>query len=735
MSDRFVEELLARGVATKEQVTKARHAMRTRGGTFTYRLRKAGCDADDVLKVLCAVTHLPRATTPMLTSPPIRAADLDEDNDIWWRLLAVPFGKQGDVLQVAFTDPSVAKEASLLGLSEHAAYLGTEQDVKALLFDLFGAEPEHSTAVATGLVLQPDPGIFDAPTREATAVALTDDKDVFAGGTDTVQSPNVAAAASANETKVEDVFELGTQDFEFLPSSEAASKTGLHFRPDGPFSADGAPLLDPNALEPVDTDPNKRRKPSREEIVSRLQAKGRLDVVVGESTSFFERPNLDIVPSSEETEFEQRPVFQSFSIDDYKVIERLGKGATSEVYVVEDPEGEFFALKLLDNNARYDAQELTRFRRSVKLMRDLEHPAIVPVVDFGSHKRSPYMVQGFFDGGTLKQLMQRTGRLPAAAAVLLLEPILEALSHAHATRIIHRDLKPENVFLSLDGRVAVGDFGIARQQGGDGPTQAGETLGSAPYMAPEQAHGAPVDARTDLWAVGVLLYEMLTGVSPFQAEKFNVSLFRVVESDINEPFMLAPDVPLALDWVVQRLLQKEPDHRFPSARAVLHELQPLIRFVKAHYPTLLAALMQSPATTTARLRSDQGQAELHRVDALLRAQPPQFIEACFAAWRAAVLLADDPNVLGYAQQLAQRFRLTLPPLPSDDTRPPPLREEMWQNAAVHARAMATASLNKGDIVGAAVHLRRHVAQVPHDQHAQAQLMAIVGRTQWAPFPM
>ncbi|MCP4500328.1 MAG: hypothetical protein GY822_10250 [Deltaproteobacteria bacterium] len=141
---------------------------------------------------------------------------------------------------------------------------------------------------------------------------------------------------------------------------------------------------------------------------------------------------------------------------------------------------------------------------------------------------------------------------------------------------------------------------------------------------------------------------------------------------------------IGLDWVVQRLMKKEVNQRFQSARAVLQELRPLIQFVRQQYPTLLTALIRSPETTLTRLRADQGQAELHRVGTLLRAQTPQFIEACFAAWRAAILL-EDTGVFTYTKDLAQRFRLFVPQPPTLAERPPALREDLWQNAAVHAR--------------------------------------------------
>ncbi|MCP4500327.1 MAG: serine/threonine protein kinase [Deltaproteobacteria bacterium] len=218
-----------------------------------------------------------------------------------------------------------------------------------------------------------------------------------------------------------------------------------------------------------------------------------------------------------------------FKVDGYRAIEKIGSGVTADVFLVEDRESDaFLALKIMSEKARHHAHELTRFKRAVKLMRSLEHPAIVKLVDFGAYRRAPYMVMDFFDGGTLKQLLARSGALPPVAAVMIAESILKALFHAYAMNIVHRDLKPENILLSLDGKVAISDFGLAWQHGQDTPeqealAQAGETLGSAPCMAPEQVVGKKVDARADLFSVGVVLYEMLTGTSPFQAETFGFS--------------------------------------------------------------------------------------------------------------------------------------------------------------------------------------------------------------------
>src|SRR5204862_719061 len=199
----------------------------------------------------------------------------------------------------------------------------------------------------------------------------------------------------------------------------------------------------------------------------------------------------------------------------YKIVRKLGTGGMANVYLAEDQElGRRVAIKILDDRHASDQQFLERFRREAQNAAGLSHPNIVSIYDRGEAVGTYYIAMEYLDGRSLKELIVSRGPAPIHVAIDYTRQILNAVRFAHRNGIVHRDIKPHNVLVDAEGRLKVTDFGIARA-GASQMTEAGSIIGTAQYLSPEQAKGAPVDQTSDLYPVGVVLYVLLTGVVPF----------------------------------------------------------------------------------------------------------------------------------------------------------------------------------------------------------------------------
>ncbi len=268
-------------------------------------------------------------------------------------------------------------------------------------------------------------------------------------------------------------------------------------------------------------------------------------------------------------------VFQDGQIvnERYRILRKLGGGGMADVYLGEDLTlGRRVALKVLLQRFLGDAQFIERFRREAKAAAGLNHPGIVAIYDWGQVGGTPYIVMEYVEGETLKDLIRRRGRLGGAEAVDLTLGLLAAVELAHRHGIIHRDIKSQNILIDRNGAAKVTDFGIARA-GDSGMTEAGSILGTAQYLSPEQARGLPVDERSDLYSVGVVLYEMLTGRVPFSGDSaVNVAMQHVNELP-EEPVTLVPGMPASLNQIVLKALAKDPAHRYATAAEFAADLR------------------------------------------------------------------------------------------------------------------------------------------------------------------
>jgi eukaryotic-like serine/threonine-protein kinase len=257
----------------------------------------------------------------------------------------------------------------------------------------------------------------------------------------------------------------------------------------------------------------------------------------------------------------------------YRVISRLGSGGMADVYLAQDQLlGREMAVKVLHHHFAEDQEFVERFRREASSAAALSHPNIVGIFDRGEWNGTYYIAMEYVAGRSLKAIVRAGGPLEPAAAIDIVVQILRAARFAHRRGVIHRDLKPHNVILDEEGRARVTDFGIARAGASD-MTMTGSIMGTAQYLSPEQAQGYNVSSASDLYSVGVILYELLTGVVPFEGETAVAIAFKQVSAVPRPPSELNPGIPLSLDAVVIRALAKDPAERYADADELIAALQ------------------------------------------------------------------------------------------------------------------------------------------------------------------
>ena len=286
----------------------------------------------------------------------------------------------------------------------------------------------------------------------------------------------------------------------------------------------------------------------------------------------------------------------------YQIIRKLGSGGMANVYLAQDQElGRRVAIKILDDRHARDDQFIERFRREAQHAAGLSHPNVVSVYDRGEAEGTYYIAMEHVEGRTLKELLVARGPSPLGIAIDYTRQILSALRFAHRNGIVHRDIKPHNVIVDGDGRVKVMDFGIARAGAASQMTEAGSIIGTAQYLSPEQARGAPVDQTSDLYSTGIVLYELLTGTVPFTGETPVEIAMKHLSQVPAPPSTHRPEIPRDLDYVVLRALAKDPADRYHSAEEMDSDLERIARGIGVSAETAEAA-------TTVLSRTDVGEA-------------------------------------------------------------------------------------------------------------------------------
>jgi eukaryotic-like serine/threonine-protein kinase len=325
----------------------------------------------------------------------------------------------------------------------------------------------------------------------------------------------------------------------------------------------------------------------------------------------------------------------------YRLERALGHGGMAVVHVARDRElDRLVAVKLLDAAPAADEGLRQRFVREARLAASLSHPNVVAVFDTGEEEGRPYIVMEYVEGETLADLLRRRGRLPPDEAVGLAVQACAGLEHAHEHGLVHRDVKPGNLLLlARDGTLKVADFGIARATESSRVTEAGTVLGTAAYLAPEQAGGEEVSPRTDLYGLGVVLYELLTGRTPYEVRSLaDLAVPRRPPAPVRR---LEPQVPEALDEVVLRALSVDPDERPASAAELAAELRSALE-----PPTALLTREEAPTRLLERLPTV--------VQPPPAAEPPPHRRTNWRAWAAAAAIVVLGAVAAVVIVLANR---------------------------------------------------------------------------------
>ncbi len=284
--------------------------------------------------------------------------------------------------------------------------------------------------------------------------------------------------------------------------------------------------------------------------------------------------SIAVTPTPEAPYAEGEELVGMLLAERYEILELLGQGGMGAVYKARDTELErFVALKLIRPELATNPEILRRFKQELILAREVTHRNVIRIFDLGQDKGFKFITMEFVEGPDLRAVLLERGKMPPDETVQIMAQVCRALESAHAAGVVHRDLKPQNIMLDGKDRVYVMDFGIAHSLETPGMTQTGALLGTPEYMSPEQAKGIKVDARSDLFALGIIFYEMLTGISPYKADSALATLLKRTQERPVPPAERDKEIPQALSDIVLKCLAVDREQRYQTAQQILQELE------------------------------------------------------------------------------------------------------------------------------------------------------------------
>ncbi len=290
----------------------------------------------------------------------------------------------------------------------------------------------------------------------------------------------------------------------------------------------------------------------------------------------------------------------------YRLKEKIGSGGMADVYVADDLLlGREVALKILNAQYAADPAFIQRFRLEAQAAANLNHPNIVNIYDWGNEGELYYIVMEYVEGRDLKEILRSEGRLLPDRAAEIAAEVCAALQFAHRHNIVHRDIKSHNIFITNIGQVKVMDFGIAREGNGGGITQTGMVMGTPQYISPEQAQGLAVDGRSDIYSLGIVLYEMLTGKVPFDDPNPVTITYKQVREDPVPPSVIDPEIPATLEAIIMKAMAKNPANRFQSAQEMKADLLRFLEGMPVSATPVLPETTYAAAAAAAAPRSSR----------------------------------------------------------------------------------------------------------------------------------
>jgi tetratricopeptide (TPR) repeat protein len=394
--------------------------------------------------------------------------------------------------------------------------------------------------------------------------------------------------------------------------------------------------------------------------------------------------------------------------------------------------GRMVALKITHPHLASDRSFLERAQREVKALVGLRHENIVEVLAYGEEQGRWYIASEYADGGTVEDLLRRLGKLPAAVAACLGADMLSGLGYAHGRGIVHRDVKPGNLLLTRAGVVKVADFGIAKKAGSATLTQTGMLLGTPAYMSPEQASGHPIDARSDLFAAGIVLYETLTGRNPYHSENPTTALLNIVQGRAQALFEADPTVPPALEAVVEKLLCHDPARRYQSAAEALSDLGPMADEVRARHPDLIRRFLADPVGLKSELLAEQAGAFVQEAERLLAQGAAKYPAAALLLYRAALLCPDSARASDLLREVCAQGRISFDAPPSAKVAEMERAAEQAPEAPAPWQRLAQLHRQQRNLYKAAAAYKRYLKLRPEDGYAASQLSLLLTGEQAPP---
>ena len=415
------------------------------------------------------------------------------------------------------------------------------------------------------------------------------------------------------------------------------------------------------------------------------------------------------------------------SLGPYLIEKTIGRGGMATVFLANDQKlSRRVALKVMHQHLASNPEFVERFLHEVRATADLKHQHIVEVLDYGEQSGQYFMACELIDGGTVHDLLRAMGKFPLPVALEVFAQLLEALAHAHARGIIHRDLKPPNMFLTRGGCLKVGDFGIAKNLGGTALTQTGMLLGTPAYMSPEQALGQRVDERSDLYASGVVLYELLTGSNPRDSDNPTTALSKVLNESLALLYEVEPAIPEFVQRVLDGLLARDPKARFGSAEAVLSQLTDEVGRQRVDYPHLLAECIADPQGRGRQLTHHQALRWFRRAQTRFQEGPASKEAAALWAYYAACLEPGSEEIQRLLREICSTYGLQF----AASQNPKVLELEKLLQAEPEKpgvlRQLAQLYRLEGNVYRAALYLRRYLHVRPNDGYAATQLAQLIG---------